>query len=84
MTDYETAALQTAARDEDDAQTTFIVAGDDAEILEEDGDDDQEAATRPADCQCWDAGAPISCWPCWRDGFKEPNPETPGRTEGDD
>ena len=35
MNDYESAALQTAAPAEEDAQTTFIIAGDDAEIIDD-------------------------------------------------
>jgi hypothetical protein len=38
--------------------------------------DETEAAGRPEDCRCTsfiaDGGLP--CWPCYRDGFEEPNP----------
>ncbi|SDG02717.1 SWIM zinc finger family protein [Halorientalis regularis] len=31
---------------------------------------------RPDDCDCgeWNQGLGLSCWPCYRDGFEEPNP----------
>lgn len=29
---------------------------------------------RPEDCDCWDATAGLLYWPCYRDGFEEPNP----------
>jgi hypothetical protein len=29
---------------------------------------------RPDDCDCWDAEQGLPCWPCYRDGFEEPNP----------
>jgi hypothetical protein len=41
-------------------------------------DDDAETSTgtdRPEDCQCWDAEQELPCWPCYRDGFRSPNPE---------
>ncbi len=30
---------------------------------------------RPDDCDCgeWNQGLGLSCWPCYRDGFEEPN-----------
>jgi len=44
--------------------------------------DDESAVTvateeRAADCDCWDAGLELPCWPCYRDGFRSPNPEEP-------
>ena len=47
-----------------------IDAGDDGVILDE-GDDG-----RPEGCDCgeWNAGSGLPCWPCYRDGFDEPNP----------
>jgi len=31
---------------------------------------------RPDDCDCgeWNQGLGLPCWPCYRDGFEEPNP----------
>jgi len=31
---------------------------------------------RPEDCDCgeWNQGLNLPCWPCYRDGFEEPNP----------
>lgn len=46
-------------------QATFIVAGDDAEILEE---------PRPDDCQCSPLFDDLPCWPCFNAGFEQPNP----------
>ena len=28
---------------------------------------------RPEECDCWATGE-LACWPCFRDGFEEPNP----------
>lgn len=49
-----------------------IVAGDDAEIL--DGEDDDEEDGRPENCDCglWNADSGLPCWPCYREGFREP------------
>ena len=47
----------------------------DAELV-----DDTDADTeRPADCDCvaFHDDAALPCWPCWRDGFDEPNPDAP-------
>ena len=53
----------------------IIDAGDEGEVLE-DGDDE-----RPDDCTCWNAELELPCWPCYRDGFRSPNPRgTPGPT----
>jgi len=50
----------------------IIEAGDDGEIL-----DDQDSETddgRPEDCDCgdWNADLELPCWPCYRDGFRQP------------
>ena len=47
----------------------IVVAGDDAEILDTDGDE------RPDDCQCWDAALTLPCFECYKAGFEEPNPD---------
>lgn len=63
-----------------DGGADVIVAGDGAEILG--GDDVQEPGDdRPDDCQCWDADGDLPCWPCYRDGFEEPNPLEPAADE---
>ncbi|MFB6087497.1 MAG: hypothetical protein ABEJ85_03160, partial [Haloarculaceae archaeon] len=60
----------------------IIVAGDDAEVIDAGGDGDDVDGDleddRPDDCQCWDADLDLPCWPCYREGFEQPNPETPG------
>lgn len=52
----------------------IIEAGDDGEVLEDD--------ERPDDCSCTgsrlEAEGGLPCWPCYRDGFDEPNPNAPG------
>lgn len=30
---------------------------------------------RPDGCSCWNPDGELSCWPCYREGFEEPNPE---------
>lgn len=54
-----------------DGGNEIIVAGDDAEIL--DGEDSEDG--RPEDCQCWDPDNELPCWPCYREGFRDANPE---------
>ena len=57
-----------------DGGSEIIVAGDDAEIL--DGEDDGDG--RPEDCDCgsWNADSDLPCFPCYREGFRDPaNPE---------
>jgi hypothetical protein len=29
---------------------------------------------RPDDCDCFPSMEDLPCWPCYRDGFEEPNP----------
>jgi hypothetical protein len=31
---------------------------------------------RPVDCGCWDPDGDLPCWPCYRDGFETPNPDS--------
>jgi hypothetical protein len=40
-------------------------------MLEADGSDHSDE--RPEDCECIEV-ADLPCWPCYRDGFEEPNP----------
>jgi hypothetical protein len=59
-----------------DGGSEIIDAGDDGEILDESDDDG-----RPDECSCvhWNTdGIDTPCWPCYRDGFDTPNPQTPG------
>lgn len=65
----------------------IVVADDDGEILDESEGENESDDGRPDDCQCWDASLTLPCFPCYREGFEEPNPETPGgddESEGDD
>lgn len=36
---------------------------------------DIEGTDRPESCDCREAGDALPCWPCYRAGFDEPNPE---------
>ncbi|MFC7323091.1 SWIM zinc finger family protein [Halorubrum rutilum] len=47
--------------------------------LEEFGTDDRND-DRPEDCDCgeWNDGLGLCCWPCYREGFEEPNPHAAG------
>lgn len=56
---------ETRTQEGTDSQATFIVAGDEGEILEE---------PRPADCQCSPLFDDLPCWYCFNAGFEEPNP----------
>jgi hypothetical protein len=47
-----------------------IVAGDDAETL--DGEDEEDGRPENCDCGEWNADSGLSCWPCYREGFKKP------------
>ncbi|CDK38906.1 SWIM zinc finger family protein [Halorubrum sp. AJ67] len=42
----------------------------------DDGDDD-----RPEDCECAPSMDNLPCWPCYRDGFEEPNANAAGESE---
>lgn len=35
--------------------------------------------SRPEDCQCfpWQTENGLPCWPCYRAGFRKPNPSPP-------
>jgi len=46
----------------------IVNAGDDAEIIGGDGDDDG----RPDECDCLPTFDELPCWPCYRDGFDDP------------
>ncbi len=47
---------------------TTEVATDGGAVI--DGDTD-----RPADCDCLPTFDELPCWPCYRDGFRSPNPD---------
>jgi len=47
------------------AYDTPTQEGTDTELTRFDG--------RPEDCDCWATGS-LACWPCFRAGFEEPNP----------
>mgnify|MGYP000011754158 FL=1 len=47
------------------AYDTPTQEGTDTELTHFDG--------RPEDCDCWGTGD-LACWPCFRAGFEEPNP----------
>lgn len=34
-----------------------------------------EQNERPEDCDCLSTMEGLGCWPCYRDGFEEPNPD---------
>jgi hypothetical protein len=40
-----------------------------------DDDDADKGRERPADCDCHPAFEDLPCWPCYHDGFENPNPE---------
>jgi hypothetical protein len=61
--------------------STAVAVATDGGVVAEALDDEGE---RPDDCQCWDVDADLPCWPCYRDGFGTPNPETPGAEGGDE
>jgi predicted nucleic acid-binding Zn finger protein len=54
-----------------DGGADIIDAGDEGEVLDDEGDTDDG---RPDDCECgaWNADADLPCWPCYREGFGEP------------
>ena len=35
---------------------------------------DQSEASRPVDCDCLPTFDDLPCWPCYREGFRTPNP----------
>lgn len=36
---------------------------------------EQQVDRRPADCDCLPTFEDLPCWPCYRDGFRMPNPD---------
>jgi hypothetical protein len=38
------------------------------------GDENSHFDERPEDCNCTPFSEMLPCWPCYRDGFEEPNP----------
>jgi len=34
---------------------------------------------RPEDCDCWNPEPGLPCWPCFREGFADPNPRPENR-----
>jgi hypothetical protein len=40
----------------------------------EESTETSETAGRPDDCGCTPLMDDLPCWPCWRDGFRQPNP----------
>ena len=40
-----------------------------------------ESDERPDDCDCSPLFEDLPCWPCYRDGFKDPNPDAGGSDE---
>ncbi|WP_338740226.1 SWIM zinc finger family protein [Haloplanus salilacus] len=63
-------------------ETPKVAATDGGVTLEEFGADDRDD-DRPEDCDCgnWNDGLGLCCWPCYRDGFEEPNPHATGEDE---
>jgi hypothetical protein len=53
-----------------DGGSDVIDAGDEGEILTETDPDG-----RPEDCGCWNTEQELPCFPCYRDGFEEANPD---------
>jgi predicted nucleic acid-binding Zn finger protein len=49
-------------------------------------DERDDGDERPSDCDCgdWNAGEGLPCWPCYRDGFEEPNPNVDDDRGGGD
>lgn len=39
---------------------------------------DSHSDERPDECDCLPSMEDLPCWPCYRDGFEEPNPSTGG------
>lgn len=58
-----------------DGETGVLEAAEDdgAEVLED---------ARPEDCQCTPRMAGLACFPCYREGFEEPNPDAAADEEG--
>jgi hypothetical protein len=53
----------------------IIEADDDGEIIEDNNTDDvDDGEARPSDCNCggWNAESGLSCWACYREGFRLP------------
>ena len=60
-------------------ETPKVAVTDGGVTLAEFGGDDRDD-DRPKDCDCgdWNDGLGLCCWPCYREGFEEPNPHAAG------
>ena len=58
--------------------TPRVTATDGGVITATNNESAEDSNERPEDCCCWDPNNDLPCWPCYRDGFTSPNPDTPG------
>jgi hypothetical protein len=57
-------------------ETPRVTATDGGVVATGDGDtDDGDDSGRPDNCQCWNPGGDLACWPCFREGFHRQNPD---------
>ncbi|ADJ16717.1 hypothetical protein [Halalkalicoccus jeotgali] len=57
------------------------VATDGGTTVERSGSNEYCAKNRPTDCGCLPMFEDLPCWPCYRDGFRMPNPSMEATTE---
>jgi len=61
-------------------ETPKVAATDGGVTLDSFGADNRDD-DRPEDCDCSPHFERLACWPCYRDGFEEPNPHATGESE---
>ncbi|MFC7009369.1 SWIM zinc finger family protein [Halalkalicoccus salilacus] len=54
------------------------VAPDGGTIIERSAACEQQVESRPVDCDCLPTFEDLPCWPCYREGFRTPNPNLDG------
>jgi SWIM zinc finger len=57
------------------------VATDGGTTVEYSGVSEQREESRPAECDCLPTFEDLPCWPCYREGFRTPNPHAEVTTE---
>lgn len=57
------------------------VATDSGTTVEHSGIGERYTETRPSDCDCLPTFEDLPCWPCYREGFRTPNPHAEADTE---
>ncbi|WP_245998443.1 SWIM zinc finger family protein [Halalkalicoccus subterraneus] len=73
--------LEAASDYESSGEQEQEVATDGGTTVERSGISEHNVEKRPSDCDCIPGIEDLPCWPCYREGFRTPNPNPEGETE---